>query len=217
MTSQPVRLDLDELLQRLRDWRRLPGYRLEPRLDAILAPYIPRLFAEPGADTSDWYIIPEFPVPLAIAKPEVVEPGHRTVHVDFLIVSPDGAPRLVELKTDDSDDAQQVRYLQRLAGRTVEELVTALAPVRAKSRSPEKYDHLMECLRRPGMPGRGRGTERKVEVIYLAPRRVIDRLTSGAAVALSSHITFHSLARLAQLLPQDSALRGLLADCDPPT
>lgn len=89
---------LDALFELLDDWRHLPNYQLERRVDIFFGLYLPEFLGERfELSVAGW--VPKFPV-----KRDLIWPVHgtnRSVKVDYVAFG-EGRKRclLVELKTD---------------------------------------------------------------------------------------------------------------------
>ena len=98
----------------LLDWKRLPAYRLEPRVDAIIGLALPKILARiKGLEVTT--VIPELPLRIGSVQPEHEGKvfANRSYKVDFFMVTRGGKCLLVEFKTDSgSRREKQDDYLE---------------------------------------------------------------------------------------------------------
>ena len=137
-----------EVLRQLDEWRHLPGYQLERRVDILFGMFLPKVI-ESVFDVHVDEVIPEFPLHKGLLKcPPNVECGpHHSVKVDFAVFGTKGDKKkvfLVELKTDDNslnqEQLKNMQVAQRVRSKAVLEAVRELAQHSPQKR---KYAHLV--------------------------------------------------------------------------
>ena len=93
---------LHQTLMQLDEWRHLPSYQLERRVDVLLGMMLPRIL-QGFPEGSDLEAIPEFPLHKRLLRLKKAR-GNESVNVDFAVFcvsETDKYLTLVELKTDD--------------------------------------------------------------------------------------------------------------------
>lgn len=90
-------------LEKLDEWRHLPKYRLESRIDVLIALCLPQIVRSMFKDDK-LSIIPEFPLHKKIVlKKKSKDSHHRSINVDFAAFSDRrNCFYLIELKTDNN-------------------------------------------------------------------------------------------------------------------
>lgn len=76
-----------EYFEILKDWKRLPAYKIEPRIDCIIGYYIPKIISD-FLGVKSLGIIPELPIRLGTLIPEHEGTYYadRSYKVDFLVI-----------------------------------------------------------------------------------------------------------------------------------
>jgi len=183
---------MEMLFCNLDKWRHFAGYPLEPRVDALLALFLPKAIEQLcGVSEMHRLVIPQFP----LKKKE----NNQSYKVDFLALSRDGARTfLIELKTDmRSIREEQRKYLKSASERRLACVLAEFIEVaQASTRSRRKYLYLIAALSEMGLLGlpkklrkmiddeetRGstkligkigicHSTDAKIEVVFIQPRR----------------------------------------------
>lgn len=156
------------------DWKQLPAYKAEPRIDSLVGYYLPEFIADfLGIEVAG--IIPELPIRLATVKPqhEGTNYADRSYKVDFLIVGKDGINYLIEFKTDSSSrrDAQDT-YLEEAKFHGVKSIVEGILQIAKVSSYKTKYNHLISKLQSVGLLNDNKlysGMNLSFEIIYVQP------------------------------------------------
>lgn len=141
-----------EVLRQLDEWRHLPAYQLERRVDIFFGMFLPKVIERRFGVRVD-EVIPEFP----LHKGELgISDDNRSINVDFAVFSSSEGPKrifLVELKTDiNSLDPRQLENMKRV--RKSGKMLCGVKRVARASASQHKckYAHLiwrlveLECL-----------------------------------------------------------------------
>ena len=110
-------MDPEKYFDMLIDWKKLPAYRLETRIDSILGYYLSDILKAHLKRTVS-LVIPEFPLRKGTLNPLNKLDQNRSEKADFYVRCQDGANLLIEVKSDSaSRRVQQDEYL-RLAQET---------------------------------------------------------------------------------------------------
>lgn len=92
-----------EVLRQLDEWRHLPAYQLERRVDIFFGMFLPKVIEKAYAGVSVDAVIPEFPLHKGMLGISDDREDNQSVNVDFVAFgTQEGKKRvfLVELKTD---------------------------------------------------------------------------------------------------------------------
>jgi hypothetical protein len=164
-------MDWNCYFETLIDWKKLPAYRLEPRIDSFLGFYLKDLLGKiESVEIAG--VIPEFPIRKAtIFEKHLKEDSCR---VDFLAIAKTGPHYLVEVKTDSrSRRKEQDDYLQKAKAKGLRALVNGLQNIYKASDQKEKYAHLMQKLKSLSLVDAANvfsGGSEELEIIYIQPR-----------------------------------------------
>jgi hypothetical protein len=171
MTSKGGRLV--EVIALLQKWRAQPGYQLERRVDALLAPFLAAFLEKRfGEGASVELVTSELPIPKSLlakatgGAPE--KPRRDHVSADFLLLRhrPDPAWILLELKTDmgSRDDREDANYLA-VAGKTMRQVLAALRSAKKGTSFVREYGKQAWAV------GAHRYPKARIEICYLQPTR----------------------------------------------
>lgn len=126
-------MNWNEYFAMMEDWKQLPAYRAEPRIDSLIGFYLPDM-----AMTADFCnekiigIVPELPIRFGTVKPDLNEEVYadKSYKVDFYLLGASGKNYFIEFKTDsDSRRDKQDTYLDE-ARRVGMEAVSARGGIR---------------------------------------------------------------------------------------
>ncbi len=94
-------MNWNKYFELMADWKKLPAYKAEPRIDSLVGFFLPE-FIESFLNIKSAGIIPELPIRLATVKPkhEGTNYADRSYKVDFLIIGNNEVNYLIEFKTD---------------------------------------------------------------------------------------------------------------------
>lgn len=170
-----VAMNWNRYFTMLSDWKKLPAYKAEPRIDSFIGYYLPQIVND-YCHENIVGIIPELPLRCATVQPAYEDTGSadRSYKVDFYLLSSDGTNYLVEFKTDSGSRSNaQDFYLG--AARTVgmKALVAGICRIAAVSAYKNKYRHLLMKLAEIGLIGNNRefaGRSDRIDIIYIQPR-----------------------------------------------
>jgi len=171
--SKGIVMDWGKYFELLIDWKKLPAYRLEPRIDSIIGYYLPEIVGcKKGKKIIG--IIPEFPIKK--------EESNLSNKVDFLLISKEGPHYLVEVKTDSKSlSEKQDDILKRAEKKELEELINEINSIYEASEEKGKYEHLIKKLEKLGIVKITKdeknkfefkfiaGKNKEIEIIYVQP------------------------------------------------
>ena len=85
----------------LRDWKHLPAYKAETRVDSIVGFALPQIL-EHARGLKVATVIPELPLRIGSVQPQHAEArfANKSYKVDFFVVTECGRNILIEFKTD---------------------------------------------------------------------------------------------------------------------
>jgi hypothetical protein len=170
-------MDWMKYFEMMKDWKKLPAYRAEPRIDSLIGYYLPD-FAGSFLGDKITGVIPELPIRLATVKPEHegTNYAHRSYKVDFYLLGASGKNYFVEFKTDTrSLRDKQKQYLDEAKTKGMRLIVEGIFRIVEKDEgSPyeEKYKHLLSKLSRLGIideNGTYSGKSDEIQVVFVQP------------------------------------------------
>lgn len=173
---------LEEVFTRIVEFKRLPKYQFERRVDALLLPFLPDLLGQVMSGQVQ-HVIPEFP----LKKPGTFQ----STNVDHLFYLRGASPPLdrwllFELKTDmGSVDLAQIETYIHYAGLGMERLLDDIEGIAGASKSSARYAKLLAHLR-------GYDDRTSITVVYLSPAAV----KSAPTARDFKQFTFEQLSRL---------------------
>lgn len=144
-------MNFNEYFTLLSDWKRLPAYRAEPRIDSLIGFYLSEIL----------------PIRKATLDPTVA--GDKSDKVDFFTATNSGTCYLVEFKTDSSSrrDVQDI-YLQQAKAVGVRAIMDGIEKIANVSIYKKKYKHLLDKLQSLGMLGVV-SDHLQFEIVYVQP------------------------------------------------
>lgn len=142
------KMDWRKYFETLIDWKKLPAYRAEPRIDSLLGFYLNEILSDFKKIKIDG-IIPELPLRLGTIHPEHNEKNFadRSYKVDFFAIGNNGVNYLIEFKTDPSSrrDSQDI-YLIKSTELGTKKLLDGILTIAKVSSYKNKYRHLLDKL-----------------------------------------------------------------------
>ncbi len=163
----------------MEDWKELPAYRAEPRIDSLIGFYLPDMLADFCGEKMTG-IIPELPLRLGTLKPDLNEKTYadKSYKVDFYLLGASGTHYFVEFKTDSGSrrDAQDA-YLDEAKQAGMAAVVNGILRIASVSSYKKKYGHLLAKLLGLGLiyrDDRFAGKAGTIEIVYVQPRRKED-------------------------------------------
>jgi len=157
------------------DWKKLPAYRAEPRIDSLIGFYLPEMISDFLSDKIVG-IIPEFPLRLGTLKPGLQGTiyAERSYKVDFYLLGASGTNYFIEFKTDSgSRNDSQDKYLKKAAELSMNDIVEGIICISKASTYKMKYSHLLnklKSLRLLDESGVYVGQSEEIRVVYVQPR-----------------------------------------------
>ena len=167
-----IELDWNTYFATLKDWKRLPAYKAEPRIDSLVGHFLPRLLTDLlGIEVLA--LIPELPLRKGTLCTEFEGTVHaeRSWKVDFLAVGPDRC-WLVEFKTDSGSRREvQDDYLRDAVRVGTGAVVDGIVRIASVSPYKRKYAHLLGKLREAGLLNGEVWSGRcpTMEILYVQP------------------------------------------------
>jgi hypothetical protein len=164
---------LDVLFRHLDQWRHLPAYQLERRIDIFFSVYLKGVVEERIGVPLEDDIIPELPI-----RRDLIWPEHATfqsVKVDYALFAKDRSRVFfVELKTDGaSRRPAQDNYLEAARRLGFRPIVEGIHSIMRRSDASSKYNHLAALLARLGYftfpPETGKRPRQRLRDIAVAP------------------------------------------------
>ena len=161
-TSYPAGAFLRSALNTLDDWRHLPAYQLERRVDIFFGLLLPEIIAaeydlpcESQEDRNNLVVIPEFPLRKGLLDSCNNDGGsNQSVKVDFAIFYRNGDCNrlfLVELKTDNNSiDPVQLERMRIAQCVGVKKLLEGVVQCALHSKELRKYAQLIWKLKTIG-------------------------------------------------------------------
>jgi len=161
----------------LEEWKKLPAYKLETRIDSFVG------FALPGVLEELLYvkaqlIIPELPLRVGTIYPEREDTAsaNRSYKVDFYARCADGQNLFIEFISDSSSRREeQDEYLQIASELGMENIINGILALFSATPFKNKYKYLLDTLVKGGVLGMDRRSyigDIAIKVIYLQPLRL---------------------------------------------
>ena len=160
----------------MEDWKQLPAYRAEPRVDSLIGFYLlkmmPGFLGEPIVG-----IIPELPIRLGTVKPHLNAAtfADKSYKVDFYLLGESGIHYFVEFKTDSgSRRDEQDSYLGEAKIVGMAEVARGIMRIASVSSYKKKYGHLRAKMLKLGLidvDGKFTGKVDTIEIVYVQPHR----------------------------------------------
>jgi hypothetical protein len=167
-------MDWERYFETLIDWKKLPAYRAEPRVDSLIGFYLKEIL-EDFLKTQIEEIIPELPLRLGTIHPEYNTKNFadRSYKVDFFAVGTVSKNYFIEFKTDPSSRRElQDEYLNKSNELGSESIINGIVKISQVSSYKRKYNHLLEKLMQCGLLDSNlhyTGKNPKCENIYIIP------------------------------------------------
>ena len=162
----------------LEDWKRLPAYKLEVRIDSFIGFALPKVI-ESIYGLNPKVIIPELPIRLGSLnrKYETKKFANRSYKVDFYIRTECGQNLFIEFKTDSgSRRDKKDLYLEQIQKAKMKSIVKGIIRIFEVTSYKKKYSHLLEKLQLAGLTIETEkgydvniGAEH-IKILYIQPR-----------------------------------------------
>ena len=167
---------IDEYFATLEDWKKLPAYKLETRIDSLVGFALPRVLESMhGLQTR--IIVPELPLRLGTVNPKLADKSYadRSYKVDFYIRTKCGRNLFIEFKSDSGSRRQkQDDYLQCASNLKMDQVLGGILQIAGVSTFKEKYGHLLGKLRQASLIDETKplvGPE-DIRVMYVQPKHL---------------------------------------------
>ena len=151
---------LSDIFSKLDEWRHLPSYQLERRVDVFFGLFLPEVVADlidRGPSLGDVSVVPEFPLHkglVGISQRNNGGDDNQSVKVDFAVFSRDSQGKqifLVELKTDcKSINKAQLENMVKAKSAGPKILLEGVLRAAKASAEPRKYAQLIWKLHQLG-------------------------------------------------------------------
>lgn len=208
---------LQNIFERLSDWKRLPNYQLERRLDIFISMYVKELLEEKLWPLSD-VIIPEFPISRKTLGETIGI--NQTVKVDYVLFPKDLNNPIIflELKTDNGSVRDgQINYLLKAKNAGIEIILNDWIEVYNKSTSKKKYKYLFEKLDKSGLTktiweeGKrvNQNPKPKINILY-KPTIKLAILAPENPIGLDNFATFNFVELVKLLSKKNDEISNLL-------
>jgi hypothetical protein len=167
-------MEWKEYFEMMIDWKKLPAYKAEPRIDSLIGFFLKPILDEFLSEKIDG-IIPELPIRLGTVRPELENTKYsdRSYKVDFFAIGNNGTNYLVEFKTDTkSRRNKQDEYLQVSKKLGTHKIIDGVLRIANVSSYKTKYIHLKDKLRNVGLLNEKfdySGKNKGLEIIYVQP------------------------------------------------
>lgn len=167
-------MDWNEYFEMLIDWKKLPAYRAEPRIDSLIGYYLVDILSSKLGDQIIG-IIPEFPLRLGTVHPDLNSKNYadRSYKVDFLAIGSKGMNYLVEFKTDGKSlRPDQDKYLIQGEKIGTKKIAEGLLRISEVSSYKTKYKHLIDKMGKVGLLDGNQqysGLNPELKKIYVIP------------------------------------------------
>ncbi len=161
----------------LREWKQLPAYRAEPRVDSIVGFALPEILLH-NRDERVTLVIPELPLRIGSVYPqhEGKPYSNKSYKVDFFVMTESGKNYLVEFKTDSgSRREKQDDYLEAARNVGLGEVVEGILKLYQATTYKKKYRFLLAKLEEAGLISDGKAghtvsiTNNGLHVLYVQP------------------------------------------------
>ncbi|MBN2098103.1 MAG: hypothetical protein JW753_00750 [Dehalococcoidia bacterium] len=180
-TAQEVEV-VKDYFNVLEDWKRLPAYRLEVRIDSLVGFALPRVLERLyGYKTA--VTIPELPIRVGTVhhQYEGKDFADRSYKVDFFVLTECRRNIFVEFKTDSgSRRTTQDDYLRTSVKLGMKAIVDGIIRISEVSTYKKKYSHLLQKLQDVGLVVhdgnhvKSSVQETEITVLYVQPKILAD-------------------------------------------
>lgn len=172
-------MDYKKYFDMLVDWKKLPAYRLEPRIDSLFGYFLADFIHDIKAINIS-QIIPELPIRLGTVRPELNGKNYadRSYKVDFYALAQNGLNLFVEVKSDSGsrrDEQDDYLYKSKVVG--MKSIVEGILQISKVSSYKKKYNHLLSKMKNIGLLDNSNnytGTSDIIEIIYIQPQ-ILDK------------------------------------------
>jgi len=177
---------IDEYFRTLEDWKGLPAYKLETRIDSIVGFALPEIIKDiKGYSVKE--VIPELPLRVGtllykekerFEKDKWKQIANKSNKVDFYVLTECHKNLFIEFKSDiGSLNDGQNGYLKKAKKCGMEKILDGIIKIASVSTYEKKYKHLLEKLHNCGLikgeNGNIHQTARQstIDLIYILPTK----------------------------------------------
>ncbi|GHT80620.1 hypothetical protein FACS1894130_12050 [Spirochaetia bacterium] len=166
-------MEWDKYFEMIKNWKKLPAYSLERRIDSLLGYYLPS-FLEDKCNTGEiTAIIPEFPIRIRTIRSEHAD-NNEACRFDFMAVNNTGDCYLIEVKTDEKSIRDiQMQDLERIKKSLPSDIFEGIIKVLDNKNSSKRKKNrcLKEILMALNLIDEKKytGNGKKIEVIAILP------------------------------------------------
>lgn len=167
-------MDWAEYFKMMIDWKKLPAYKAEPRIDSLIGFFMKHIL-EDFFNEHFSEIIPELPIRLGTVRPELNKKAYaeRSYKVDFFAIGNKGVNYLIEFKTDTkSRRTKQDEYLKAAKTLGTKDLIDGILRISDVSSYKKKYNHLKNKLNKVGLLDENfeySNKNNRLEIVYVQP------------------------------------------------
>src|SRR3989339_744735 len=165
-----------ETLNWLNDWKKLPAYKAEPRVDFIVAGTLPEIIKN-KYNCNINVIIPELPIRIgSIYKDLDIDKSYK---VDFYLYLENGKHLFIEFKTDSgSRRVKQDKYLLASQSVGMKAILDGIIKINSVTNYKTKYSHLIKKLLTAGLILESNSNyqpnivQYEIEILYIQPKAI---------------------------------------------
>jgi hypothetical protein len=169
-------MDWKEYFNTMSDWKKLPAYKAEPRIDSFIGYYLTKFMSnELGVNILG--IIPELPIRVGTVKPVYQDTkfADSSYKVDFYLLDSLGKNYFIEFKSDSSSrNEKQDVYLREAKCFGMGKIVQGIVRIAQVSPYKNKYAHLLDKLTKLNLISSTQaytGISNDIEVVYVQPHQ----------------------------------------------
>lgn len=167
-------MNIAETLNWLNDWKKLPAYKAEPRVDFLVAGALPEIIRK-KYNCNIKVIIPELPIRIgSIYKDLDIDKSYK---VDFYIYLENGEHLFIEFKTDSgSRRLKQDKYLLASKNVGMKAILDGIIKINSVTTYKVKYSHLIKKLLAFGLIKESSSgyavniLQDAIEILYIQPK-----------------------------------------------
>ncbi len=191
----------------LKDWKKLPAYKAEPRIDGLVGHYLPEFLGSVVGEKIQG-VVPEFPLHISTLRPDI--PSNQSWKVDFLLIG-ETHNWLVEFKTDSGSRREaQDEYLAAAKRMGTDAILDGIRKIEkaTMSRYRHKYAHLLAKLRSFGLVDQENawtGKNPQLEIVYVQPHRT-------SSIVSENVVDFCQIAEWLECVHPDAEFEKAFAD-----
>lgn len=170
---------INEYFDLLEDWKLLPAYKLEMRIDSLVGFVLAEISSE-IFEVETKVLVPELPLRKGTLYPKFDKTvsANRSYKVDFYIRGMEGENLFIEFKSDSGSIREdQDEYLQISRKRKMKKIVQGILKLWGKTRQKAKYNHLLEKLIEGGLIDESNSLlieDEEIQIKYIKPSTSID-------------------------------------------